>query len=174
MKAFKCYFSIWFWCSECTTQPETMFLAWISFVMICRLFRCHNISILFVCLYAKKKKIYIYIVFTCVNSLLFLLPFIIFIVLLSFIINFRFNFFLDFHTISLFHLNCEVSFGFLPMKEKSLGLLELASKMQEIWPCIEQAMICPKQNKRFKCNGFQHDYRNKWIKNFNEAYIMEM
>ena len=154
-------------------NQKQCFLAWISFVIICRLFRCHNISILFVCLYAKKN-IYIYIVFTCVNSLLFLLPFIIFIVLLSFIINLRFNFFLDFHSISLFHLNWKISFGFLPMKEKSLGLLELASKMQEIWPCIEQPMICPKQNKRFKCNRFQHDYRNIWIKNFNEAYIMQM
>ena len=172
MKAFKCYFPIWFWCSECTTQPETMFFS-VDFL-------CDNMSIVplswyidFVCLYAKKKKKN-YIVFTCVNSLLFLLPFIIFIVLLSFIINFRFNFFLDFHTISLFHLNWKISFGFLPMKEKSLGLLELASKMQEIWPCIEQPMICPKQNKRFKCNRFQHDYRNIWIKNFNEAYIMQM
>ena len=46
--------------------------------------------------------------------------------------NSKFNFGLNFNTISLFHLNCEISFGFLPIKEKSSGLLELASKITEI------------------------------------------
>ena len=73
-----------------------------------------------------------YIAFTmeiCVNSLLFLLPFIIFTVLLSFSINFKFNSGLNFNTISLFYLNCKISFGFLPIKEKLLDLSELAFKM---------------------------------------------
>ena len=64
-----------------------------------------------------------YKAFTCVNSLLFLLPLIIFIVLLSFSMNFKPNFGFNFNTISLFSL------GFLPVKEKSLGFLELTSKM---------------------------------------------
>ena len=67
-------------------------------------------------------------VFTSVNPLLFLLPFI-FIVLLPFSMNFKFNFGLNFNTFRLFHLNCKISFGFLPIKEKALGLLELASKI---------------------------------------------
>ena len=84
---------------------------------------CHNISKFLVCLY---KEVYTkYMAFTCVNLLLFLLPFIIFIVLLSFSMNFKFNFGLNFITIRLFHLNCKISFGFLPIKEKSLGFLEL-------------------------------------------------
>ena len=66
--------------------------------------------------------------FTCVNPLLFLLPFIIFIVLLPFSLNFEFNFGLNFNTISPFHLNSKIPFGFLPIKEKLLGLLELTSK----------------------------------------------
>ena len=41
------------------------------------------------------------------------------------------------NTISPFCLNCTKSFGFLPVNEKSLGALELALKMKEIWPCIE-------------------------------------
>ena len=49
----------------------------------------------------------------------------------------KFNFGLNFHTVRLFYLNCKISFGFLPIKEKSLGLLELASIIKEIWPCIE-------------------------------------
>ena len=89
-------------------------------------YSCHNISIFLVCLYAKKT----YIAVTCVNPLLFLLPFIIFIVLLPFSINFEYNFGLNFNTISFFHLNCKILFGFLSIKEKSLGLLELVSK----WP----------------------------------------
>ena len=67
--------------------------------------------------------------FTCVNLLLFLLFFIMFNVLLPFGMNFEFNFGLNFNTMSLFRLNCKISFGFLHIKEKSLGLLELASKM---------------------------------------------
>ena len=77
------------------------------------------------------------IAFTCVNALLLLLPFIIFIVLLPFSMIFEFNCGLNFNNIRLFYLNCKISFGFLPIKKKSLGLLELASKMKEIWPCIE-------------------------------------
>ena len=68
-------------------------------------------------------------VFTCVNPFFFLLIFIIFIVLLPFSMNFKINFDLNFNITSLFHLNCKVSFGLLPIKEKSLGLSELASKM---------------------------------------------
>ena len=73
----------------------------------------------------QKKKV----AFTCVNPLLFLLIFIIFIILLRFGVNFKLNFDLNFNTISLFHLDYKISFGFLPVKEKSLGLLELVSKM---------------------------------------------
>ena len=57
-----------------------------------------------------------------INLPLLLLPFIIFIVLLLFSINFEFSFGSNFNTISLFHLNCKISFGFLPIKEKSLDL----------------------------------------------------
>ena len=49
----------------------------------------------------------------------------------------------------LFHLNCKISFGFLNTREKSLGLLELASKMKEIsqqtfvlktsWKCLSSS-----------------------------------
>ena len=37
--------------------------------------------------------------------------------------NFKSDFGLNFNTTSLFHLNCKKSFGFLPIKGKSLGLL---------------------------------------------------
>ena len=74
----------------------------------------------------QKKSLYN---FTCVNLLPFLLPFIIFIVLLPFSIHFEYDFGLNFNTISPFHLNCKISFGFLPIKEKSLGLLELPSEV---------------------------------------------
>ena len=77
----------------------------------------------FLFVYMQRKT------FTCVNPLLFLLPFIIFIVLLPFRMNFKSNFGLNFNTKAFFHLNCEISFGFLPIKEKSLGILELASKI---------------------------------------------
>ena len=70
-----------------------------------------------------------YIAFTYVNPLLFLLHFIIFILLLPFSLNFELNFGLNVNTISLFHSNRKMLFGFLPTKEKSLGLLELDSKM---------------------------------------------
>ena len=76
----------------------------------------HNMSKFLVWLYAK------YIAFTCVNLLLFLLPFIVFIVLLPFSMNFKFNLGLNFITIRLFHLNCKITLGFFPIKEKSLGL----------------------------------------------------
>ena len=65
----------------------------------------------------------------CVNPVLFLLPFIIFIVLLPFSMNFKFNFVLNFNTLSHFHLDYKISFGFFSIKEELLGLLELASKM---------------------------------------------
>ena len=51
--------------------------------------------------------------------------------------NFEFNFDLNFNTISFFHLSCQISFDCLPIKEKSLGLLELVSKMYETWPTHE-------------------------------------
>ena len=72
------------------------------------------------------------IAFTCANPLLFLLPCIYFIVLLPFSMNFKSNFGLNFNTIALFHLNCKISFGFLPTKEKSLGLLKLAPKYDRV------------------------------------------
>ena len=85
-------------------------------------------TIFFVFLYAK---IYLLLVFLLSFSVVVLLPF-------SMI--FKFNFGLNFNIIR-FYLNCKISFGFLPIKQKSLGLLELASKMQEIWPCIEKVMV---------------------------------
>ena len=42
--------------------------------------------------------------------------------------EFQFNFGLNFNNLSLFHLSCKILFGFFPIKEISLGLLELASK----------------------------------------------
>ena len=65
---------------------------------------------------------------------LFLLLFIIFIVLLLFNINFEFSFGLNFNTISLFLLNCKISFGFLPNKEKSLDLELGIGKIPGNWP----------------------------------------
>ena len=126
-KTFKCSFSIDFafnisvLCSEGTPQPETIFSR-VDFLAVI-------IYQYFLFLYMQKK----HTAFTWVNPALFLLPFIIFIVLLSFSVNFEFNFGLNFNTINLFHLNRKISFGFLPIKEKSLDLLELAPKMQEIW-----------------------------------------
>ena len=74
---------------------------------------------IFVCLYSKKTY---NIAFTYVNPFLFLISLIIFVLLL-------FNFGLTFNTISLFSLKLQILFGFLPIKEKLLGLLELASKI---------------------------------------------
>ena len=34
--------------------------------------------------------------------------------------------------------------------------------------------MCSKQNRSFKTKHVQHDYRNKWITNFNERYIMRV
>ena len=68
-----------------------------------------------------KKKTY-NIAFTYVNPFLFLISLIIFVLLL-------FNFGLTFNAISLFSLKLQILFGFLPIKEKLLGLLELASKI---------------------------------------------
>ena len=77
-------------CSERTTQPESNFF--------CLDFPCYfDILILIVCLYAKKIS---YLAFTCVNPLLFSLPFIIF-VLTPFSMSFKFNFDFSVNTISL-------------------------------------------------------------------------
>lgn len=89
-------------------QSGTIFLARISLLS-----QCIDIS----CLFIGKKT---YIAFNSFIPLLFLLPFI--------GLNFK-----SLSAISLFHLNCKISFGFLPIKEKSLGLLKLASKIKEIW-----------------------------------------
>ena len=130
MKTFKCSFPIDFAfnmsirCSERTTQPETIYFSVNFLVVIINLY-------FFVCLYAKKTSID----FACVNPLLFLLLFIIFIVLLPFSINFKFNVCLNFNTMSLFHLNCKTPFGFLPIKEKSLGLVELPLKCKK-YGCV--------------------------------------
>ena len=108
--------------SERATQPEpTFFSVDFSVVTIYRYFLFVNMQKI------KNKKTYI--AFTCVNPLLSLFSFIIFILLLPFSMNFKSNFGLNLNTINLFHLNCKISFGFLPVKEKSLGLLELASEM---------------------------------------------
>ena len=74
----------------------------------------YQYSCRFVC--KKEKK-----AFTSVNTLMFLLPFILF-VLLLFHNNFKFNFRLNFNIISL-------QIGLFPIKEKLLGLLELTSRM---------------------------------------------
>ena len=120
MKNFSCSFLFGFafkmskQCSERTKQPEKCFLSWISFLS-----QYIKIFCLFIQGYAKN------IAFTCVNPLLFLLPFIIFFVLISFSMNFKFNFGLNLITIRIFHLKCKISFQFLPIKEESLGFLEL-------------------------------------------------
>ena len=82
----------------------------------------HIIQIFLVCLYAKKIS---YIAFTCVNSLLFLFPFITFIILLPFSPNFEFNFGLDFNAMSLLHLSCKISFGFFLVRPLRIGLWNL-------------------------------------------------
>ena len=69
------------------------------------------------------------VVFTCVNPFFILFLFIIFIVLLPLSMNFKLNFVLNFNTMSLFHLNFKILFGFLPIKEQSFGLLERISKI---------------------------------------------
>ena len=74
---------------------------------------------IFVCLYSKKTY---NIAFIYVNPFLFLISLIIFVLLL-------FNFGLTFNAISLFSLKLQILFGFLPIKEKLLGLLELACKI---------------------------------------------
>ena len=123
MKTFKCLlpidlaFIMPMRCSEHSTQLETIFFSEDFLVVIHQYFAF---------VYIQIKA---YTTFTRVNPFLFLLPFIIFIVLLPFGMNFKSNFGLNFYTIVFFHLKCKISFGFLPIKEKSLGLLELASKM---------------------------------------------
>ena len=93
-------------------------------------------------LYAKKKKLIQFSLWRFVLNLFCLYSiFIILIVLPAFSIIFKFSFSLNLITVSLFHLNWKISFGFLSIKENLLRLFELASKMQEIWPCIEQAML---------------------------------
>ena len=93
-------------------------------------------------LYEKKKKLIQFSLWRFVlNLFCFYSIFIILIVLPAFSIIFKFSFGLNLITVSLFHLNCKISFGFLSIKENLLRLFELASKMQEIWPCIEQAML---------------------------------
>ena len=77
-------------CSEHLTQLETMFFSEDFLVVVIHQY--------FSFVYIQIKT---YIAFTCVNPLLFLLPFI-FIVLLPFIMSFKSNFGLNFYTISLF------------------------------------------------------------------------
>ena len=99
IKAFKCSFPIYLAfkmsirCSERTTQSETIFFRVDFFVVIMHQY------LLFV--YMLKKT---YITFACVNPILFLIPFIIFIVLLPFSMNFRFNFRFEYSWIAKFHL----------------------------------------------------------------------
>ena len=99
-KTFKCFFPIDFafnmsmQCSERTPKPETIFYS-VDFLAVI-------INRYFLFLYLKK-----HIAFMCVNTPLFLLPFIIFTVLLPFSINFEFNFGLNFNAVSFFHLNCK-------------------------------------------------------------------
>ena len=128
MKTFKCSLPIdLYLICQCDAQnvqhsQNQHFLVWISLLS-----QFIDISCLLICKKKNKKKTYI--AFTCVHPLLSLFSFIIFILLLPFSMNFKSNFGLNLNTINLFHLNCKISFGFLPVKEKSLGLLELASKL---------------------------------------------
>ena len=39
---------------------------------------------------------------------------------------------------------------------------------------LSSKVSVPKQNRRFKFKRVQHDYKNKRIKNINQAYIMQM
>ena len=68
------------------------------------------VSIFLVFLHAKKLiyLLHVLIPFCCSSLSLFL------IVLLSFSVKFKFNFGFNFNSISIFHLNCKISFGFLP------------------------------------------------------------
>ena len=85
-------FNISIWCSERTTQPEKIFFIVDFLVVIIIKF---NISCLFIC-----KNI----AFTYANPLLFLLPFIIFVVLLPFSMICKINSGLSSNTIRLFYL----------------------------------------------------------------------
>ena len=40
--------------------------------------------------------------------------------------------------------------------------------------CEIQKKYVFQKNRRFKSQCVQHDYKNKWIKNINKAYIMRM
>ena len=95
-------------CSEHSTQLEAIFFSDAFLVVVIHQY--------FLFVYMQIKT---YIAFTCVvnplipggnktvNPLLFLLPFIIFIVLLPFSLNFKSNFGLNFNTISLFSLKLQ-------------------------------------------------------------------
>ena len=125
MKTLKCSFPFDFafnvsYYAQNVHQPKTIFYR-VDFLVVV-------IYRYFLFLYTQKT----YIIFTCVNPPLFLLPLKIFIVLLPFSVNFEINFALNFNTTSLFHLNCKILFCFLPIKEKSLGLLQLVSEIRNM------------------------------------------
>ena len=134
MKTFKCSFPIDFafnmsYDAQSVQHSQKQYFLFVQFMSIgCSERTTQPETIFFVFLYAKIQLL-----------LVFLLSFSV-VVLLPFSMIFKFNFGLNFNIIR-FYLNCKISFGFLPIKQKSLGLLELASKMQEIWPCIEKVMV---------------------------------
>ena len=108
MKTLKCFFPIDFafiismWCSERPIQPEPMMFS-LDFL----------IYSYFLFVYMQKT----YVDFTCINLLLFLFHYIIFIVLFPFSMNFKSNSILNFNTINLFHLNSKFHFVFLQSKK---------------------------------------------------------
>ena len=75
-------------CSKHTTQLETIFFSEVFPVVVIHQY--------YLFIYRQRKT---YIAFTCVNPLLFLLPFIIFIVLLPFTMNSKLN--LEYDTIAI-------------------------------------------------------------------------
>ena len=98
-------------CSEHSTQLETIFLSEAFLVVLIHQY--------FLSIYMQIKYC---IAFTCVNPLLFLLPFTIFIVLILFSMNFKSNFSLI--------LKPSVFFIWFPFyQKKSLDPFELACKM---------------------------------------------
>ena len=120
MKTFKCLlpidlaFIMPMRCSEHSTQLETIFFSEDFLVVIHQYFAF---------VYIQIKA---YTTFTRVNPFLFLLPFIIFIVLLPVGMNFKSNFGLNFYTISLFSFKMQNFIWFPSYQRKIIRPLRIS------------------------------------------------
>ena len=121
MKTFKCLlpidlaFIMPMRCSEHSTQLETIFFSEDFLVVVIHQY--------FAFVYIQIKA---YTTFTRVNPFLFLLPFIIFIVLLPFSMNFKSNFGLNFYTISLFSFKMQNFIWFPSYQRKIIRPLRIS------------------------------------------------